>query len=90
MSLDSSNWWTLHVAGASRQTGAGIGLKLQSPDGEKVKQVIRLGFNAFNNESEYEAILARIEMAAIMSADKILIQSDSQLVVNQVNAEYEL
>ena len=50
MSLDSSNWQTLNVDGASRQTGAGIGLKLQSPYGEKIKQVIHLGFNAFNNE----------------------------------------
>ena len=48
-----------------------------------------MGFSASNNESEYEAILALIELEAIMSADKLLIQSDSQLVVRQVNAEYE-
>ena len=89
MSLDSLNWWTLNVDGASRQTGAGIGLQLKSPSREKMEQAICLGFNASNNELEYEAILARIELKTIVSADNLLIQSDSQLVVGQVNAEYE-
>ena len=48
-----------------------------------------MGFSASNNESEYEAILARIELAAAMSTDRLLIQSDSQLVVGKVNVEYE-
>ena len=85
----SSNWWTVNVDGASRHTGAGIGLYLKSPIGEKIKKVIRLGFNASNNESEYEALLERIELAAAVSADKLLVQSDSQLVIGQVNKEFE-
>ena len=75
--------------GASRQTGASISLQLNSPGGDKIEQVVRLGFSASNNESEYEAILAGIELAAAISAEKIIIRSDSQLVVRQVNAEYE-
>ena len=67
MSLDSFNWWTLNVDGASRQTRFGIGLQLKSPVGEKIEQAIRLGFNTSNSESEYEAILARIELAATVS-----------------------
>ena len=89
MSLDNLNWWTLDVDGASWQTGAGIDLQLKSPTGEKIEQTIRLGFRASNNESEYEAILAGIELTATVSAVKLLIQSDSQLVVRQVNAEYK-
>ena len=85
----SSNWWTLNVNGASRQTGAGIGLQLKSLGGDKIEQAIRLGFNALNNESEYEAILAGIVLAVALSTDKLIIQSDSQLVVGQVNTEYE-
>ena len=81
MCLDSLNWWTLNVDKASRQIGAGIGLQLKSLTEEKIEQAIRLGFNISNNESEYEAILARIELAATMLADKLLIRSDSQLVV---------
>ena len=48
-----------------------------------------MGFSASNNEAECEAILAEIELAATVLADKLLIQSDSQLVVGQVNAYYE-
>ena len=87
MSQGNLNWWTLSVNRASRQTRDDIGLKLKSPVKEKIEQDIRLGFNASNNESKYEAILAGIELAAIMSNDKLLIRSDSQLVVGQVNEE---
>ena len=90
MSLNSLKQWTLNVDGASRQTGAGIGLQLKSPVWEKIEQAICLGFSASKNESKYEAILVEIELEAKMSADKLLIQCDSQLVVGQVNAEYEL
>ena len=48
-----------------------------------------MGFSASNNESKYKAILTGIELTATISADKLIIQSDSQLVVGQVNAEYE-
>ena len=73
----SSNWWTLSVDGTSRQTRAGIGLQLKSQGGDKIEQAIQLGFNASNNESEYEAILVGIELAAALTADKLTIQSDS-------------
>ena len=83
------NWWILNVDGASRQTEVGIGLQLKSLVGERIEQAIHLGFNVSNNKSEYEAILARIELALTVSADRLLILSDSQLVVGQVNEEYE-
>ena len=89
MSMDKLNWWTLNVDRASRQIGADISLQLKSPVGEKIEQAIPLGFSASNNKLKYEAILARIELTATVSTDKLLIQSDSQLVVGQVNEEYE-
>ena len=64
-------------------------MQLKSQAREKIEQAIRLGFSASNNESEYETILAGIELAATVSAEKLLIRSDSQLVVEQVNEEYE-
>ena len=50
---DKKGWWTLCVDGAFRKLGAGIGLQLTSPIRERIEQVVRLGFNATNNESEY-------------------------------------
>ena len=55
----------------------------------RIEQAIRLDFPTFNNEAEYEAILANIDLAISVSSEKIIIQSDSQLVVRQVNKEYE-
>ena len=49
------------MEGESRQTGVGIGLQLNSSGGDKIEQVVRLGFSTSNNESEYETILAEIE-----------------------------
>ena len=67
---------------ASCQIGADIGLQLNSPGGgDTIEQAVLLGFSASNNELEYEAILAGIELAAAISIKKIIIRSDSQLVV---------
>ena len=64
-------------------------MQLKSLGGDKIEQAIRLGFSASNNESEYEVILAEIELVATIPANKLIIRSDSQFVVRQVNAEYE-
>ena len=71
------------------KTGASVGLQLKSLTRERIKQVIRLNFTASNNEVEYKAILACIDLAISVSSEKIIIQSDSQLAVGQVNGEYE-
>ena len=73
----------------SRQTRAGFGLQLKSPTGERIEQAIRLGFPASNNEVEYEAILAGVDLVNSVSSEKLIIRSNSQLVVGQVNGEYE-
>ena len=74
---------------ASCQTGAGVGLQLRAPIGESVEHVVRLGFPASNNETEYEAILDGVDLAKYVSSEKLIIRSDYQLVVGQVNGEYK-
>ena len=89
MGLDSSGWWTLNVDGASRQTGDGLRLQLKGPTGEVIEQAIFFNFPTSNNEAEYEAIIAGLDLEIFVSSEKIIIRSDSQLVVWQVNREYE-
>ena len=89
MEPDSSGWWTLNVDGASRQTGAGLGLQLKALTGEVIEQAIHLNFPSSNNKAEYEAMIAGLDLTISMSLEKIIIRSDSQLVVRQVNGEYE-
>ncbi|XP_034710517.1 uncharacterized protein LOC117933242 [Vitis riparia] len=82
-------WWTLRVDGASRSSGSGVGLLLQSPTGEHLEQAIRLGFHASNNEVEYEAILSGLDLTLALSVARLRVYSDSQLVVSHVQNEYE-
>ena len=79
--LNEKGWWTLYFDGASRLSGADIGLQLTSHAGERIEQAVRLGFSASNNESEYEAMIAGLELALAVGANSLWIRSDSQLVV---------
>nr|CAN65076.1 hypothetical protein VITISV_028912 [Vitis vinifera] len=82
-------WWTLRVDGASRSSGSGVGLLMQSPTGEHLEQAIRLGFPASNNEAEYEAILSGLDLVLTLSVSKLRVYSDYQLVVRHVQKECE-
>ena len=84
----NADWWILSVDGASCQTGVGVGLQLKAQNGERMEQAILLDFLTSNNEAEYEAILVGIDLAISVSSEKIIIQSDSRLVVEQVNNDY--
>ncbi|RVW96416.1 hypothetical protein CK203_029618 [Vitis vinifera] len=86
---NEKEWWTLRVNGASRSSGSGVRLLLQSPTGEHLEQAIRLGFPASNNEAEYEAILSGLDLALALSVSKLRVYSDSQLVVRYIQEEYE-
>ena len=47
------------------------------------------GFQASNNEAEYEVVIAGLHLAHSMEADQLEICSDSQLVVKQIKDSYE-
>ncbi|XP_071900985.1 uncharacterized protein [Coffea arabica] len=82
--------WTLYVDGASSKEGCGAGLLLISPTGEELPYALRFDFRASNNESEYEALIAGMEMARKLGARSLKVYSDSQLIVNQVWGSYEV
>ncbi|CAL8169587.1 unnamed protein product [Prunus armeniaca] len=66
----------------------GAGLVLTTLDGSKVEYALRFNFRTSNNEAEYEALLAGLRLAKSMSAKQISIHSDSQLIVNQITADF--
>nr|XP_027093651.1 uncharacterized protein LOC113714052 [Coffea arabica] len=67
----------------------GAGLLLEGPQGEVCSYALRFGFPATNNEVEYEALIAGLQLARRLGAQQIHVRSDSQLVVRQVLGEYE-
>ena len=73
--------WIIHVDGLSTQHAGGIGVVLQSPEGDRLKHKVRLQYPTTNNEVEYEAILKGLELATSVEAKSILILGDSQLVM---------
>ncbi|XP_012858055.1 PREDICTED: uncharacterized protein LOC105977295 [Erythranthe guttata] len=81
--------WSVSVDGSSTTTGGGAGIVLTNPDGDEFEYAQRFEFTASNNVAEYEALIAGIRLALAAGARKLLIQSDSQLVVNQVLGAYE-
>ncbi|XP_027174121.1 uncharacterized protein LOC113773696 [Coffea eugenioides] len=84
-----SQRWTLHVDGSSNSEGSGAGLLLEDPQGEICSYALRFDFAASNNEAEYEAVIAGLQLAQKLGAAHILVYSDSQLVVCQILGEYE-
>ena len=81
MDPDNAGWWILNVGGPSSRTGYGIGLQLSAPTGERIEQAIRLGFPMSNNETKYEVILVGVDLTKSVYSEKLIICSDSQLVV---------
>uniref|UniRef100_A0A2N9G5B1 RNA-directed DNA polymerase n=1 Tax=Fagus sylvatica TaxID=28930 RepID=A0A2N9G5B1_FAGSY len=81
--------WTVHTDGSSTKNAGGIGIIIKSPEGDIIKRAIRLQYNTTNNEAEYEALLAGLKTAKILGATELDVHSDSQLIVGQVNGDYE-
>lgn len=82
--------WILFTDGSSTSAAGGTGVILTSPDGFKVQQAIKFHFNVTNNEAEYEALIAGLQLAQHLEASVIEIFNDSQLVEKQIAGEYEV
>ena len=81
--------WKLSVDGASNAQGSGEGLILTSPKGIDIEYALRFGFHTSNNEAEYEAVIAGLNLAHSLEVDQLDVCSDSQLVVRQIEDTYE-
>ncbi|XP_052197247.1 uncharacterized protein LOC127804425 [Diospyros lotus] len=81
--------WILAVDGSSTSCGGGAGLMIRSPDGQEWPYALNFEFRASNNEADYEALLAGLRLATQLGVQRIEVSSDSNLVVQQVNGEYE-
>jgi ribonuclease HI len=75
----------MYFDGSKRVQGAGAGVVLISPQGDKLIYVLRMSFSqASNNEAEYKALLHGMKMAKACGATRLKIFRDSNLVVQQV------
>ena len=81
---DVSNSWTIYFDGSKKNEGAGTGVILTSPKGDKLRYVQQMDFpRPSNNEAEYEALLHGMRMAKACGCTRLMIYGDSNLVVQQ-------
>ena len=50
---------------------------IQTPEGDKIECMIRLDFPTTNNETEYEALVAGLDLAKVAGAENMIIHYDS-------------
>ena len=81
--------WKMSVDGATNAQRSGAGLILTSLEGIKIEYALRFGFQASNNEAEYEAVIAGLNFAHSMEVYQLEVCSDSQLVVKQIEDTYK-
>ncbi|XP_075675143.1 uncharacterized protein LOC142644405 [Castanea sativa] len=81
--------WKVFVDSVSNVAGAGAKIVVITPKGIKLEHSFRLGFRAFDNEAEYEALLAGLRVVSDLGAKEVEVYLDSWLVVNQVKGSFE-
>jgi ribonuclease HI len=92
MTTQAEAEWLLMVDGAARGNPgeAGCGAAILDEHGAVVKEMSRYLGRATNNVAEYEALLMGLEALLALSKKRIRVQSDSQLMVRQLNGEYRV
>ena len=81
--------WEVYTNGTANGKGAGIGIVVITPEKLVMEKSLRSGFLASNDETEFEALLARKTMVNQLKGEVVEVYSNSWLVVGQVNREFE-
>ncbi|XP_030939649.1 uncharacterized protein LOC115964491 [Quercus lobata] len=81
--------WNIYTDGSSNKQAGGAGVVLISPEVNRIECMIQLKFSTSNNEAEYEALIAGLDLARVAGAKNMTIHCDSQVITGQVNGSYE-
>ena len=76
------------VCGASLSSG--IGIVIYDNNDHQVGKVSLYIGNGTNNSAEYKAIIRALKIARYFQANDLKIRTDSELVVKQINGEYQV
>lgn len=87
--LDSRKAWVMYVDGSARQEHKKLIFDLQNSDRMEFSYALKYTFSVSNNESEYEALLARLQMDAAMNIEQFIIQDGSKIVFVHVTRSFE-
>ena len=81
--------WQLSVDGSSGEQGARAGIVLEGLERDEISYTVRLEFTATNNQAEYETLIAGLELAKAVKADRVKVQTDSKLVAKHVSEKFQ-
>ena len=59
------------------------------PEGDKIECMIHLDFPTTNNEAEYEALEAGLDLVKVVWVENMVVYYNSQVVTSQINGDYE-
>jgi len=66
-----------------------VGVVLERPNKLLIEQSLIFKFKASNNQAEYEALIAGMDLTREMGAENLRARSDSQQVTSQMIGEYQ-
>ena len=69
--------WIIHTDGSSNWHAGGVGVVIQTPEGDKIECMIWLDFPMTNNEAEYEALVAGLDLTKAAGAENLIVHCDS-------------
>ena len=81
--------WSIHTDESSNQRSGGTSVVIQTPERDKIECMIRLDFPTTNNEAEYEALVAGLDLTKAAGAKNMIMHCDSQVITSQINDDYE-
>ena len=81
--------WSVYTDGSLNRQAGGAGVVLCTLEGDKIECMIRLNFPTTNNEAEYEALVAGLDLARVAGVENMVVYYDSQVITSQVNGDYE-
>ena len=89
---EAQNPWLVMVDGAARGNPgqAGCGAAIYDENGVVVKELSRYLGRATNNVAEYEGLLMGLEAVLDLGRKNVIVQSDSELLVRQLNGQYRV
>ena len=86
---DEGLQWSIHTDRSSNRQAGGVGVMLLSLEGDQIECMVCLDFLTTNNEAEYEALVAGLDLAKAAGAASVVLYCDSQVITNQINEDYE-
>ena len=87
--VEEKRQWNVYTDRSSNRQAGGIGVMIQTPEGDEIRCMIRLDFPTTNNEAEYEALVAGLDLAKVEGAENVVVHCYSQVVTSQINGGYE-